>query len=66
MDKDYVGMWEELRGVFSTMNGELMKFIIYTKIPLKRFIRWGLANRGFDMSNKWIGYEKSYKLWLKN
>lgn len=66
MDDNYVGMWEELRGVFSTMNGELMKFILHTKIPLKRLIRWELANRGFDMNNNWIGFDASYRLWLKN
>lgn len=65
MDEEYVGMWEELRGAFSTMNGELLRFILHAKIPLKRFIRWEHANRGFDMNNNWIGFEKSYELWLK-
>lgn len=64
MDEDYVGIWEELRGVFSTMNGEMLRFILHAKIPLKRMIRWELANRGFDENQKWIGFEKSYKLWL--
>lgn len=65
MAEDYVGIWEELRGVFSTMNGELLRFVLHTKIQLKRMIRWELANRGYDMNNEWIGYEKSYELWLK-
>lgn len=65
MDEDPLHHWEELKGVFSTMNGELLRFILKMKIPLKRFIRYELANRGYDENNQWVGFDESIEIWLK-
>ena len=34
--------------MFSVAHGETLRFILNTKIPLKRFIRYELACRGYD------------------
>ena len=40
--------WEEIRGLFSSFDGELLRFILHYKVPLERLIRWELASRGHD------------------
>lgn len=64
-DDDPLYHWEEIVGMFSTLHGEILRFILYTKIPLERFIRYELGIRGYDKDFNWIGFEKSEKLWMK-
>ena len=45
--------------MFSVAHGETLRFILNTKIPLKRFIRYELACRGYDKNFKWVGFDKA-------
>ncbi|SDW82242.1 hypothetical protein SAMN05444411_102247 [Lutibacter oricola] len=65
MDEDPLNHWEEIRGLFSVMDGELLRYIIHSKIPLEKFIRFELAARGFDKNHQWCGFDKAEKIWLK-
>jgi hypothetical protein len=66
MDKNPLPNWEELCGTFATMDGELLRFILETKLPLEKLIRYELAIRGFDKNHSWVGFEESEKIWLEN
>ncbi len=65
MDEDPLHHFEEIRGMFSVMDGEILRFILEAKIPLEKFIRYELASRGFDKDHKWVGFEKVEEIWLK-
>jgi hypothetical protein len=65
MDDDPLSHWEEIAGMFSVAHGETLRFILNTKIPLKRFIRYELACRGYDENFNWVGFDKSEEIWLK-
>ncbi len=64
MDEDPLPFWEELTGVFAIMDGELLRYILHSKIPLEKLIRFELAARGFDKNHRWVGFSKSFKIWL--
>jgi len=64
-DVDPLSHWEEIKGMFSVMDGEVLRFILHYNVPLKRFIRYELACRGFDKDHKWCGFDKAKKIWLK-
>ena len=64
-DEDPIIQWEELTGVFSVMDGELLRYILHAKIPLEKLIRYELAIRGFDKNHVWCGFDKSQEIWLK-
>jgi hypothetical protein len=65
MDDDPLSHWEEIAGVFSTAHGETLRFILSADIPLKRFIRYELACRGYDKDFLWVGFDKAEKIWLE-
>ncbi|WP_299884296.1 hypothetical protein [uncultured Lacinutrix sp.] len=65
MDADPLPHFEEIAGMFSLAHGETLRFILNTKIPLKRFIRYELACRGYDENFKWVGFDKAEEIWLK-
>jgi len=56
--------WEMIRGLFSTVDGELLRFILHHKVPLEKFIRYELASRGHDKDHRWCGYDKACEIWL--
>lgn len=58
--------WEQIRGMISVMDGEILRYILATKIPLDKLIRIELANRGFDTDNLWCGFEKAKEIWLNS
>jgi len=64
MDDDPLNHWEEIRGMLSVLDGELLRYILHTKIPLEKFIRFELASRGFDKDHKWCGFEKAKEIWF--
>ncbi len=64
-DEDPLHHWEDIRGMFSVMDGEILRYILHAKIPLEKFIRYELASRGFDKDHKWCGFEKAKEIWLK-
>jgi len=66
MDEDPLSHWEEIAGMFSVVHGETLRFILSTKIPLERFIRYELAARGHDKDFRWIGFDKAEEFWLGN
>ena len=65
MDKNPLPHWERIRGLFSGVDGEILRYILETKIPLKRCIRHELASRGFDKNHQWCGFEQSREIWCK-
>ena len=65
MDDDPLPHWEDIRGMFSTAHGEVLRFILMSKLPLKKLIRYELACRGYDESFQWVGFDKSEEIWLK-
>ncbi len=66
MDEDPLKHWEEIRGAFQVLDGELLRFILAKKVPLKKMIRFELACRGYDKNHKWVGFEKAQKVWLSD
>lgn len=65
MDDYPLRHWEDISGMFSVTHGELLHFILSAKVPLKRFIRYELACRGYDKEFAWVGFEDAEKIWLK-
>jgi hypothetical protein len=63
-DDDPLKHWTNLRSAFSTMDGELLRFILAMNIPLEKFIRYELASRGHDENHKWVGFEKAREIWI--
>ncbi len=64
-DRDPLAHWEEIRGMFSTVHGETLRFLLFTKVPLDKFIRHTLASRGYDENFKWVGFDSAEAVWLK-
>jgi hypothetical protein len=65
MDKEPLPHWEEILGMLSTMDGEILRYILKAKILLEKLIRHELASRGHDENHRWCGYEKAAEIWLK-
>ncbi|QMU64916.1 MAG: hypothetical protein GKR88_11850 [Flavobacteriaceae bacterium] len=63
-DKDPLDHLEELTGVFSTINSELLRYVLHTKMPLEKLIRYELAIRGYDKDHRWIGFDRAEEIWL--
>lgn len=66
MDREPLPHWEEINGMLSTMDGEILRFLIHSKIPLEKLIRFELAGRGFDKNHRWCGFTKSFDIWLED
>jgi hypothetical protein len=56
--------WEEIMGLFSSSNGEFLRFILKYQVPLDKLIRYELASRGYDQEAKWVGFSKAEEIWL--
>jgi len=65
MDKNPLPHWEDLFGMLSIMDGEILRYILYAKIPLKKLIRFELAGRGYDENHRWCGFDKANDIWLE-
>lgn len=52
MQYDPLRYWEDLTETFSAMDGELLCFLIHTKISLEKLIRHELAGRGYDENHR--------------
>jgi hypothetical protein len=48
------------------MDGKILRYILYAKIPLEKLIRFELAGRGFDENHRWVGFEKANEIWLQD
>ena len=66
MDKNPLPHLSEIIGIFSVMDGELLRYILHSKIPLEKLIRYELAIRGYDKNHRWCGFAKAEKIWLEN
>lgn len=64
-DRDGLAHWDKIRGMVSTMDGETLRFILAHDIPIEKFIRYELANRGYDENHLWCGFDEAKKVWLK-
>ncbi|MCI2229942.1 hypothetical protein MC378_12260 [Polaribacter sp. MSW13] len=64
-DVEILPHWEEIKGAFSNMDGELLRFILAHNIPIEKFIRYELACRGFNANHQWVGFKEAEKFWLK-
>ena len=65
MDDDPLPHWEAIAGTISILDGEVLRFILSAKVPLKRFIRYELSCRGYDEHMKWVGFDKAQEIWLR-
>ncbi|MBV7270692.1 hypothetical protein [Winogradskyella luteola] len=65
-DVDPVAHFEETKGMFSVMHGEILRYILSHRVPLEKFIRYELATSGHDEGHKWVGFEKAKEIWFKN
>lgn len=65
MDKEPLPSLAEIIGTFSVMDGELLRFILHSKIPLEKLIRYELSMRGHDKNHRWCGFEKAEEIWLE-
>lgn len=57
--------WIKLLDMVSTADEEILRFVLYTKIPFERLIRFELARRCYDENHRLISHEESRALWLK-
>lgn len=64
-DDELLPHWERIRGMVSVMDGEILRYILYNKIPIDRIIRHEIANRGFDQNHRWCGFDKARDIWLR-
>ncbi|MCI5050859.1 MAG: hypothetical protein MRY57_00945 [Candidatus Pacebacteria bacterium] len=65
MDDNPLPHWEKIRGMISTVDGEILRFILHNNIPIHRLIRHELASRGFDKNHRWCGFENAREVWCK-
>jgi len=65
MDNDMLSHWGSIIGMISVIDGEILRYILQTKIPLKKLIRHELAGRGYDKNHRWCGFDKAQEIWLK-
>jgi len=64
-DVNPLWFWEELKGMFATANGELLRYLLVYDIPLEKLIRYELSARGYDKEHRWVGFDKAKKIWLE-
>lgn len=57
--------FEIIFGMLSVTDGEILRFILHSKLPFDKFIRYELASRGFDEDHQWCGFDNAEKIWLK-
>lgn len=64
-DKEPLPFWSSIVGMVSTLDGEILRFILENKIPLDKIIRHELALRGYDKDHRWCGFDKAREIWLE-
>ena len=64
MDNDSLPYWSSIIGVFSVIDGEILRFILHNKMPIEKLIRHELATRGYDKNHRWCGFDKAEEIWL--
>ena len=64
MDTNPLLVWEEVFGIFSVADGNILRFILHSNIPIEKLIRYELACRGHDKNTNWVGFDKAKEIWL--
>lgn len=64
-DEESLPHWESIIGIVTTMDGELLRYILKNRIPIDRIIRHELASRGFDKNHRWCGFDRAREIWLR-
>jgi len=64
-DMEPISHFDQIKGMVSVMDGEILRFILKYNVPLEKFIRYELASRGYDENHLWCGFEKAEEIWLK-
>lgn len=62
-DIDPLLHWEEIRGMLTTLENDILRFILEYKIPIDQFAKQELAARGYDGDGNWVGFEKALEIW---
>jgi len=65
MDKDLLSHWYSIFGMFSVIDGEILRYLLHANIPLEKLIRHELAGRGYDKNHRWCGFDEAGEIWLK-
>jgi len=65
MDRNPLPHWEKTQGLFSVVDGEILRYVLAMEIPLEKFIRHELAKRGYDENHRWCGFDNARNIWLK-
>lgn len=65
VDRNPLLHWESIKGIFSVVDGETLRFILALTVPLEKFIRYELAARGYNEDHKWVGFPQAKRIWLK-
>ena len=63
-DEEPLPFWNDLIALFSSTDGEILRFILANNISIKKLIRHELSLRGFDKNHRWCGFDKARKIWL--
>lgn len=58
--------WNQIAGMVTVVDGEILRFILENKIPMDKIIRHELAIRGFDKNHRWCGFDKAREIWLED
>jgi len=66
MQNDPLPFWDKITGIFSVVDGEILRYILHAKIPLKKLIRHKLASSGYDENHRWCGFGKAEDRWLSD
>lgn len=65
MDRDPLPHWESITGLFSVAGGEILRYMLHSKVPVEKLIRFELASRGYDKNHRWCGFDKAEEIWLE-
>lgn len=65
MDETPLYHWKSIMEALHGLHGEVLQFILSSKLPLEKFIRYELACREYDREFEWVGFEKAKEIWLK-
>lgn len=65
MDRDPLPHLEKIFGMISVMDGEVLRYLLHSKLSIEKLIRFELAGRGFDENHRWCGFDKANEIWLK-
>ena len=57
--------WKHIIEALHGLHSEVLQFILSSKLPLEKLIRYELACREYDQHMQWVGFEKAKEIWLK-